>query len=89
MSVTVPTRLVAPGPGRFAFAFTSGLVVLATQNTDASVTAFGVPIVNPPTPAAPVSRISVTIAPARTHEPPVPQSVDATQPLPSFVPPWQ
>ena len=57
-SVIVPTTLVAPGPGRFAFELTVGFVVAPTQKDAPSLTAFGTPMVNPPTTGAPVSRMS-------------------------------
>jgi hypothetical protein len=56
--VIVPTTLVAPGPGRFAFEFTVGFVVAPTQKAVPSFTAFGTPTDNPPTTGAPTSRIS-------------------------------
>ncbi len=85
--VTVPTTLVAPGPGRLALAFTKGLLVVGTQNAEASLIAFGTPAVSAPA-GAPTSRTSCASVPAFTHVPP-PQSVSSAQPFPSFVPPLQ
>src|SRR5690242_17412765 len=82
----VPTTLVPPGPGRFAFALTVGFVVRPTQNAAPSLTGFGTPIANPPAPGAPVALTSWATVPAFTHVPPVPQSLASVQPLPMLVP---
>ena len=81
----MPTTLVAPGPGRFAFALTVGFVVVPTQKAEPSLIGFGTPIARP-TAGAPTSRMSCAIVPAFTHVPPVPQSPASVQPLPAFVP---
>ena len=87
-SVTVPTTLVPPGPGRFAFAFTVAFVVAATQNADPSLIAFGTPGVSTPA-GPPTSRINCTSVPARTQVPGAGQVVAFEQPSPSFAPPAQ
>lgn len=86
-NVIVPTTLVPPGPGRFAFEFTVGFVVAATQNADPNLIAFATPTGNTPA-GVPGSRISSTCVPARRQVPPVPQVVPE-QPWPSAVPPTQ
>lgn len=40
----LPTRIVAPGPGRFAAKFTSALLVDGTQKIEASLIGAGLPI---------------------------------------------
>ena len=86
--VTVPTTLVAPGPGRFAFAFTVGLVVAATQKEEPSLMAFGTPTLSPPA-GTPTSRINCTRVPARTQVPGDGHVAALEQPRPSLAPPEQ
>lgn len=68
-----PESAVAPGPGRSPTMLTEMLVVAGTQNTDASFTLAGVPIVSAPA-GAPVSVI------VRHAEPPPPAPLGPKQP---------
>ena len=84
----MPVTLVPPGPGRFALALTVGADVLATQNDEPSLMAFGTPILSAPA-GVPTSRMSCTIVQARVHTPGDGQFVEFEQPRPLFAPPTQ
>jgi hypothetical protein len=85
--VIVPTTLVAPGPGRFAFELTVGFVVAGTQKAEPREIGLATPMVSAPA-GTPTSRTSWTSVPARVHVPP-PHVVLFEQPWPSAVPPTQ
>ena len=87
-SVTEPVTLVAPAAGRFAFEFTVGLDVEATQNTEPSLIGAATPIVRAPA-GVPFSRTRVAIVPAFTQVPGAGQVVALVQPSPSLGPPAQ
>ena len=84
----MPVTLVAPAAGRFAFAFTVGFVVGATQNTAPSLIGFATPIVRAPA-GVPISRTSWAWVPALTQVPGVGQLAALEQPSPSLAPPTQ